>query len=121
MVKGGKIVPRTKGSKNKAKRDTIEMDYSVVLDKKNSEKYTLESDVAALEADINGLKVQLKEKKTVLKKLNKEIVALEEKKRQQDDEILRKGQKEQIENAIQQLLDDGISMDDVLDRLRNRI
>lgn len=114
-------MPRTKGSKNKAKRDTVEMDYSVVLDKKNSEKYTLESDAAALEADISGLKVQLKGKKAMLKKISKEIVALEEKKRQQDEEMLKKEQKEQIENAIQQLLDDGISMDDVLDRLKNRI
>ena len=110
-------MPRTKGSKNKAKRDTVEMDYSVVLDKKNSEKYTLESDVAALEADINGLKVQLKEKKAVLKKISKEIVLLEEKKRQQDEETSRKEQKEQIENAIQRLLDDGISMENILTRL----
>ena len=110
-------MPRTKGSKNKAKHDTVEMDYSVVLDKKNSEKCTLESDVAALEADINGLKVQLKEKKTVLKKISKEIAALEEKKRQQDDEILRKEQKEQIVNAIQRLLDDGVSMENILARL----
>ena len=110
-------MPRTKGSKNKAKHDTVEMDYSVVLDKKNSEKCTLESDVAALEADINGLKVQLKEKKAVLKKISKEIVLLEEKKRQQDEETSRKEQKEQIENAIQRLLDDGISMSDILNKL----
>ena len=111
-------MPRTKGSKNKAKRDTVEMDYSVVLDKKNSEKCTLESDVAALEADINGLKVQLKEKKAVLKKISKEIVVLEDKKRQQDEETLKKEQKEQIDNVIQQLLNAGVSIDDVLNRLR---
>lgn len=111
-------MPRTKGSKNKVKRDTAEMDYSVVLDKKNSERCTLESDVAALEADINGLKVQLKEKKTVLKKISKEIAALEEKKRYQDEEALKKGQKQQIDNAIQRLLDEGVSADDVLNRLR---
>lgn len=111
-------MPRTKGSKNKVKHPIIAVDYVAELDKKYSEKNTLESGIAALEADIDGLKIQLKEKKTILKKINKEIAGLEEKKRQQDEAALQKAQKEQISIAIQQLLDTGVSMDDVLSRLK---
>ena len=95
------------------------IDYAAELEKKISEKNTLEADITALEADVDGLKVQLKEKKTALKALDKEIAALEQKKSRQDTEALRKTQKEEIDKAIQQLLDDGMSMEEVLNRLKN--
>ena len=107
-------MPRPKGSKNKAKTPVVIIDYAAELEKKISEKNTLEADITALEADVDGLKVQLKEKKTALKALDKEIAALEQKKSRQDTEALRKAQKEEIDKAIQQLLDDGMSMEEVL-------
>lgn len=61
-------MPRTKGSKNKVKHPIIAVDYVAELDKKYSEKNTLESGIAAVEAAIDGLKILLKEKKTILKK-----------------------------------------------------
>lgn len=111
-------MPRPKGSKNKAKTPVVIIDYVAELEKKISEKNTLEADITALEADVDGLKVQLKEKKTALKALDKEIAALEQKKSRQDAEALRKAQKEEIDKAIQQLLDDGMSVEEVLSRLR---
>ena len=94
------------------------IDYVAELEKKISEKNTLEADITALEADVDGLKVQLKEKKTALKELDKEIAALERKKSRQDAEALRKAQKEEIDKAIQQLLDEGMSMEEVLNKLK---
>ena len=94
-------MPRPKGSKNKVKTPVVIIDYA-----------------AALEADVDGLKVQLKEKKTALKALDKDIAALEQKKSRQDAEALRKAQKEEIDKAIQQLLDDGMSMEEVLNKLK---
>lgn len=94
------------------------IDYAAELEKKISEKNTLEADITALEADVDGLKVQLKEKKTALKALDKDITALEQKKSRQDAEALRKAQKEEIDKAIQQLLDDGMSMEEVLNKLK---
>lgn len=111
-------MPRPKGSKNKAKSPVAIVDYAAELEKKISERNTLEADITALEADVDGLKVQLKEKKTALKELDKEIAALERKKSRQDAEALRKAQKEEIDKAIQQLLDDGMSMEEVLNRLK---
>ena len=109
---------RPKGSKNKVKTPVVIIDYAAELEKKISEKNTLEADITALEADVDGLKVQLKEKKTALKALDKEIAALEQKKSRQDAEALRKAQKEEIDKAIQQLLDDGMSMEEVLNKLK---
>ena len=106
-------MPRPKGSKNKVKTPVVIIDYAAELEKKISEKNTLE-----LEADVDGLKVQLKEKKTALKALDKDIAALEQKKSRQDAEALRKAQKEEIDKAIQQLLDDGMSMEEVLNKLK---
>ena len=101
-------MPRPKGSKNKVKTPVVIIDYAAELEKKISEKNTLEADITALEADVDGLKVQLKEKKTALKALDKEIA---------DAEALRKAQKEEINKAIQQLLDDGMSMEQILEKL----
>ena len=111
-------MPRPTGSKNKAKTPVVIIDYAAELEKKISEKNTLEADITALEADVDGLKVQLKEKKTALKALDKEIAALERKKSRQDAEALRKAQKEEIVKAIQQLLDEGMSKEEVLNKLK---
>ena len=100
------------------KTPVVIIDYAAELEKKISEKNTLEADITALEADVDGLKVQLKEKKTALKALDKDITALEQKKSRQDAEALRKAQKEEIDKAIQQLLDDGMSMEEVLNKLK---
>ena len=110
-------MPRPKGSKNKAKTPVVIIDYVAELEKKISEKNTLEADITALEADVDGLKVQLKGKKMELKALDKEIAALERKKSRQDAEALRKAQKEEIDSTIQQLLDDGMSVEDILRKI----
>ena len=118
LIRRTVIMPRPKGSKNKVKTPVVIIDYAAELEKKISEKNTLEADITALEADVDGLKVQLKEKKTALKALDKDIAALEQKKSRQDAEALRKAQKEEIDKAIQQLLDDGMSMEEVLNKLK---
>ena len=102
-------MPRPKGSKNKAKTPVVIIDYAAELEKKISEKNTLEADITALEADVDGLKVQLKEKKTAL--------IWKGKRPRQDAEALRKAQKEEIDKAIQQLLDDGMSVEDILSKI----
>lgn len=42
---------------------------------------------------------------------------MEQKKSRQDAEALRKAQKEEIDKAIQQLLDDGMSVEDILSKI----
>ena len=47
-------MPRPKGSKNKAKTPVVIIDYAAELEKKISEKNTLEADITALEADVDA-------------------------------------------------------------------
>ena len=47
-------MPRPKGSKNKVKTPVVIIDYAAELEKKISEKNTLEADITALEADVDG-------------------------------------------------------------------
>ena len=48
-------MPRPKGSKNKAKTPVVIIDYVAELEKKISEKNTLEADITALEADVDEI------------------------------------------------------------------
>ena len=58
---------RPKGSKNKTRTVKATVDYAAVVAEKATEKEKIESEVAALTANINDLKTQLKAKKAELK------------------------------------------------------
>ena len=62
-------MPRTKGSKNKPK--TVTADFATQIAEKQSEKEALTAEIASITANIDTLKVDLKEKKTALKKAEK--------------------------------------------------
>mgnify|MGYP000367468270 FL=1 len=71
-------MPRTKGSKNKPK--TVTADFATQIAEKQSAKEVLTAEIASITANIDTLKADLKEKKTALKKAEKEVVTLEAKK-----------------------------------------
>lgn len=56
-------MPRPKGSKNKVKTPVVIIDYAAELEKKISEKNTLEADITALEADVDGLRCSSKRRR----------------------------------------------------------
>ena len=70
-------MPRTKGSKNKTK---ISNDYASQIAEKQDTITSLTTEIAAITANIDTLKADLKEKKVALKKAEKEVVKLEAKK-----------------------------------------
>ena len=72
-------MPRTKGSKNKPKMVTA--DFATQIAEKQSAKEVLSAEIASIAANIDSLKVDLKEKKASLKTIDKEIVKLEGKSR----------------------------------------
>ena len=74
-------MPRTKGSKNKPK--TVTADFATQIAEKQSAKEALTAEIASITANIDTLKADLKEKKTALKKAEKEVVTLEAKKARQ--------------------------------------
>ena len=64
------IMPRPKGSKNKAKTSSIPTaDFTSLIAEKAAAKDALVSDIAALEENVNNLKNELKEKKVERRKL----------------------------------------------------
>lgn len=70
-------MPRPKGSKNKVKSTTAQLDFTSLIAEKAAAKDGLVSDIAALEENVNNLKSELKEKKAELKKLDTELGKLE--------------------------------------------
>ena len=64
---------RPKGSKNKTRTVKVTVDYAAVVAEKAAEKEKLESEVAALIANIDDLKAQLKTKKANLKAATKDL------------------------------------------------
>ena len=71
-------MPRTKGSKNKPK--TVTADFATQLTEKQSAREALAAEIASITANIDTLKADLKAKKAALRKAEKEVATLEEKK-----------------------------------------
>ena len=72
-------MPRTKGSKNHPKTNTTK-DYASQITEKQEAIAFLNTEVASITANMDTLKADLKEKKTALKKVEKEVASLESKK-----------------------------------------
>ena len=98
-------MPRTKGSKNKPKMVTA--DFATQIAEKQSAKEALAAEIASITANIDSLKADLKEKKTALKKAEKEMASLEVKK-----------EKAEAEAVVKRLLASGMSADEILERLK---
>ena len=112
-------MPRTKGSKNKAKTSSIATtDFTSLIAEKAAAKENLVSDIAALEENVNSLKADLKAKKVELKKLDAELAKLEEQKTEADAKAAEEAQKAELQEAIQKLMADGLSAAEILEKLK---
>ena len=106
---------RPKGSKNKSKED--KMDLMSTLNTKTAEKTQLEQNIAETLDEISRLKTQLKANRTALKSVEKAIAKLEGQKAEADAKATLEAQKSELESAIQNLLAEGMSMDDIIHKL----
>ena len=109
-------MPRTKGSKNKSK--TVTADFATQIAEKQSAKEALTAEIASITANIDTLKDDLKEKKTALKKAEKEVTSLEAKKAKEDAKAAEKAKKAEAESVVKRLLASGMSADEILERLK---
>lgn len=75
------IIPRTKGSKNRPKTNTTK-DYVSQIAEKKEQVVNLTTEIAFIQKAIEEQKNTLKEKKSALKKAEKEVASLEAKRRQ---------------------------------------
>ena len=109
-------MPRTKGSKNKPK--TVTADFAAQIAEKQSAKEALLAEIASITSNIDTLKADLKEKKTALKKAEKEVVALEAKKAKADAKAAEEAKKTEAETVLKKLLASGMSADEILEKLK---
>ena len=96
---------RPKGSKNKTRTVKVTVDYAAVVAEKAAEKEKLESEVAALIANIDDLKAQLKTKKVELKAATKDLAKAEAKKGEAED-------------VLKKLLASGMTAEEILAKLQ---
>ena len=111
-------MPRPKGSKNKVKSTTAQLDFTSLIAEKAAAKDALAADIAALEENVNNLKTELKEKKAELKKLDTELGKLEAQKAEADAKAAQEAQKAELQEAIQKLMADGVSAAEILEKLK---
>ena len=64
------------------------------------------------------LKADLKEKKTALKKAEKEVASLEAKKAKEDAKAAEEAKKAEAEDVLKKLLASGVSADEILAKLK---
>ena len=64
------------------------------------------------------MKADLKEKKTALKKVEKEVVTLEAKKAKADAKAAEEEKKAEAESMVKKLLAGGMSADEILEKLK---
>ena len=75
-------MPRTKGSKNRPKINTTN-DYVSQIAEKQETIASLNIEIASITANIDTLKADLKEKRTALKKAEKEVASWDRRKQRQ--------------------------------------
>ena len=71
-----------------------------------------------LSFNIDTLKADLKEKKTALKKAEKEVASLEAKKAKADAKAAEEAKKTEAEAVLKKLLASGMSADEILEKLK---
>ena len=64
------------------------------------------------------MKADLKEKKSVLKKAEKEVASLEAKKAKADAKAAEEAKKAEAESVVKRLLASGMSADEILEKLK---
>ena len=112
------LMPRTKGSKNKK---SLTVDYAALIAEKQAEKDAAANEIAAVAANIEELKAELKSKKTAAKKLDKELAKLVAKKAAVVVlRLLEAAKRGEAEAMLKKLLAEGMSADEIIDKLNNQ-
>ena len=75
-------------------------------------------EITSITANIDALKADLKEKRTALKKAEKEGASLEAKKAKADAKATEEAKKTEAEAVLKKLLASGMSADEILEKLK---
>lgn len=108
---------RTKGSKNRPKINAT-TDYAFQIAEKQESITSMTAEITSITANIDTLKADLKEKKAALKSAQKELTKLEAKKAAADQKAIEAAKKSEAENLVKKLLANGVSADDIIEKLK---
>lgn len=111
-------MPRPKSSRNKVKPTTTQLDFTSLITEKSSTKEALVADIASIEENLTDIREALKAKKAELKKLDAELGKLEEQKAEVEAREAEEAKKAELERALQQLMADGVSAAEILEKLK---
>ena len=89
-----------------------------VVAEKTAEKEKIESEVAALTANLDDLKTQLKAKKAELKAATKELTKAENKKAAVEAKAAEEAKKGEAEDVLKKLLASGMTAEEILAKLQ---
>ena len=109
---------RPKGSKNKTVTRKTVVDYAAVIAEKAAAKEKIESEVAAMIANIDDLKAQLKMKKDELKAATKELTKAEAKKAAIEKKAAEEAKKGEAEDVLKKLLASSMTAEEILAKLQ---
>lgn len=110
-------MPRPKGSKNKAKAPK-NTSLDALIAEASETVTSLEEEVNAIEAEISEQTAKLKVLKVDLKKATKKLQGYEEQKALEEAAAAAAAAKEALSEKIDELLNDGMSLEDILEKLK---
>mgnify|MGYP002801931587 CR=1 FL=1 len=111
-------MPRPKGSKNKKKAIQANTDYAALIVEKQASKAELTAQVESKNEQLAVLKAELKALNGQVKSLDKEIAKLETAQVEQEAAAAEEAKKAELESVLQQLMSEGMSAQDILDKLK---
>ena len=111
-------MPRPKGSKNKKKAATVNVDYATQISEKQAAKADLIQQIESKTEELAALKTELKTLNAQVKLLDKEIAKLETAQAAHEAAEAEAAQKAELEEVLKKLMADGMSTQEILDKLK---
>lgn len=111
-------MPRPKGSKNKKKAATVNVDYATQISEKQAAKVDLIQQIESKTEELAALKTELKTLNAQVKLLDKEIAKLETAQAAHEAAEAEAAQKAELEEVLKKLMADGMSTQEIMDKLK---
>ena len=111
-------MPRPKGSKNKKKAAVSIVDYAAQISERQTAKTEVAQQIESKNEELAALKAELKELNAQAKSLDKEISKLEAVQAAQEAAEAEAAQKAELEVVLKKLMADGMSAQEIMDKLR---
>lgn len=111
-------MPRPKGSKNKKKTAAANVDYAAQIAEKMSARADVDQQIQSKTEELTALKAELKTLKAQVKSLDREMDKLRAAQAAQEAAEAEAAKKAELEDVVKKLMADGMSAQEILDKLQ---